>query len=241
MLVIGLTGGIASGKSTVSKELATLGLPIIDADVIAREVVNPGKPAYNAVVAAFKDDVPSLVNDDGTLNRAELGKAVFGHKQRLAKLNGIVHGAVKKEMAWQLFRLYASGYEMAVLDVPLLFEAKLNLICAVTMTVSVQRDIQLKRLLARNSELSEEDANKRIDSQLSVEERNALADRVIDNDGSLEDLKTAVLEVVEAIRPGKLWTALDLFPPFGILSACYTVLSQYLKSRSRSRNSTKRR
>lgn len=223
MLVVGLTGGIACGKSTVSQQLALEGLPIVDADVIAREVVEPGKKAYNQVVEAFSPDVPDLVNQDKSLNRAALGKAVFGRKDRLSVLNKIVHGAVKKEMAWQLLRLYVTGHDMVILDVPLLFEAGLHNICGATITVSTERAIQVKRLLLRNPELSEEDAEKRIDSQLPLKERNFRADKVIENNGSLEELQGQVTTAIAELKPLRVWSVLDLFPPFGILSAIVTV------------------
>ncbi|KAM9909868.1 hypothetical protein OXX69_005029 [Metschnikowia pulcherrima] len=229
MLVIGLTGGIATGKSTVSKELARQGIPIVDADVIAREVVEPGKKAYKQVVEAFSPLVPDLVDEDGKLNRANLGKAVFGNKERLGTLNGIVHGAVKREIARQLFWRYVAGYSMVVLDVPLLFEAGLHHICGATVSVSTDSATQLRRLLERNPELSEEDAKKRISSQLSMDERNAKADEVIENNGTLEDLHARVSAVVNRLRPSKFWTMVDWIPPCGILVAVSTIVSRSLK------------
>lgn len=229
MLILGLTGGIACGKSTVSNHLSAQGYPIVDADIIARQVVEPGKPAYKRLVEAFSTDVPQLVNDDGTLNRAELGKAVFGNPDRLKVLNGIVHGAVKKEMAWQLFLLYIRGYPLAVLDVPLLFEAKLDLICGATVTVSSAYEKQIERLKKRNPELSLEDAQKRIASQLTNDERNRRADVVIVNDTSLERLNEQVDEIVTAFRPSRLWTCLTWFPPIGITVGLVTFLYRQLK------------
>lgn len=231
MLILGLTGGIACGKSTVSSYLRTQGYPIVDADVIAREVVEPGKPAYNQVVAAFLDEIPQLCNEDGTLNRAELGKAVFGHPQRLKTLNKIVHAAVKKEMAWQLLKLYVLGTRLAVLDVPLLFEAKLNLICGATVTISAHHATQLDRLKKRNPELSLEDAEKRIASQLSNEERACRADVEIVNDGTVEALVGKVDEVVTALAPSWFWTYVTWIPPIGILWGLATVVYRSLRNR----------
>lgn len=223
MLIIGLTGGIASGKSTVSLELRKHNIPIVDADIIAKQVVEPGQKAYAQVVEAFEKDVPDLVNDDKSLNRASLGKAVFGRKDRLAVLNRIVHGAVKKEIGWQLLKAYCGGSKTVVLDVPLLFEAGLHHICGTTVTVSTDKQTQLKRLLERNPELSEEDATKRIESQLSNEARNLKADKVIDNNGSLEQLKESVNSVVAELTPSPFWAYADYFPPFAFLSALFTV------------------
>lgn len=223
MLVVGLTGGIASGKSTVSKELQNLNLLIVDADVIAREVVEPGTTAYQNIVEAFLKDVPELVNPDGSLNRGELGKAVFGRQDRLKVLNGIVHGAVKKEIAWQLIKAYFTAHKMVILDVPLLFESGLNYICGATVTIFTEKDTQLKRLLARNPELSEEDAEKRISSQLSNEIRNYKADKVLDNNGSLDQLKQSVKSVVNELTPHPFWVIADLFPPIAVVSALFTM------------------
>lgn len=239
MLVIGLTGGIATGKSTVSKELSLQGIPIVDADVIAREVVEPGKKAYTQVVEAFGTQVPDLLDDSGKLNRPALGKAVFGNSDRLKVLNKIIHGAVKREIARQLFWSYISGTNMVVLDVPLLFEAGLHHICGATISVSTSNSTQLKRLLERNPELSEEDANKRILSQLSMEVRNSKADKVIDNNGTLEELKNNTRAVVEELRPSRFWTVLDWFPPFGFIVAVSTIATRSLKDFLRSRGESK--
>lgn len=238
MLILGLTGGIACGKSTVSNHLRSQGYPIVDADVIARQVVEPGKPAYKRVVEAFSADVPQLLNEDKTLNRAELGKAVFGNPDRLKVLNGIVHGAVKKEMVWQLFSLYVRGYPLAVLDVPLLFEAKLDLICGATVTVSSAYENQIERLKKRNPELSLEDAQNRIASQLLNEERNTRADVVIVNDTSLRKLHGQVDKTVAQLRPSRFWTYLTWFPPIGLTSGLLTMLIRQLKGRNKKDSKT---
>lgn len=241
MLVIGLTGGIASGKSTVSNEFKKLGLSVVDADVIAREVVEPGRRAYQQVVEAFEKDVPDLVNEDKSLNRPALGRAVFGKKDRLAILNKIVHGAVKREIVRQLLVLYVSGHSQVILDVPLLFESGLHYICGATVTVSCPKELQLRRLLERNAELSEDDARKRIDSQLSTDERNNRADKVIDNSGTLDDLHGQVAKVVKECTPSKLWVVADLFPPFGAFNAAVTVAYrafQYYRRLSEFRKTT---
>lgn len=224
MLVIGLTGGIASGKSTVSKEFAESGIPIIDADVIARQVVEPGRKAYEQVVAAFSDDVAGLVDStDLSLNRPALGKAVFGKPEKLKILNKIVHGAVKKEMLWQLAKAYAGGHKMVILDVPLLFESGIHSICGTTVTVFTEKETQFKRLLERNPELSEEDARKRIGSQLSNEDRNYRADIVLDNNGNLGQLKENVQSVIAEVSPSWIWHYADLIPPIGFALALFTI------------------
>lgn len=223
MLVIGLTGGIASGKSTVSTDLKLRGFHVIDADVIARQVVEPGRKAYQLLVDSFKNDIPDLLNEDKTINRAALGRAVFGNPERLRILNRITHAAVKKEMAWQLIAQYVLGAKAVVLDVPLLFESGLNLVCGKIISVSTTDDLQLKRLLARNPELSMEDARKRIASQMSTKDRNTRSDKVVHNNGSLDELHEKVAAAVAELGVSSFWRTVDLFPPVGILMATYTV------------------
>ncbi|CAN3376003.1 hypothetical protein DIURU_003222 [Diutina rugosa] len=214
MLIVGLTGGIASGKSTVSKELSsTHQIPIIDADLIARQVVEPGKPAYNKITTEFAD-VPDLLLENGELNRPALGRAVFGNKQRLAVLNGITHPAVRQEIFWQLIDNYVRVKPVVVLDVPLLFEAGLDKICGVTISVSTSAEVQKARLQQRNPELSESEVDKRIASQMPMAERNAKADIVIDNNGSVDQLKQTIATTIEKITPSFWWT-LFMLTPFG--------------------------
>lgn len=224
MLIVGLTGGISSGKSTVSSRLRDQGLTIIDADLIAREVVVPGKRAYRQILETFGEIVPDLLNEDRTLNRAALGKAVFGNQERLKKLNSIVHPAVRREIFWQLLKAYFKLRNMVILDVPLLFESNLNQICGVTMTVFCDKDVQIKRLRSRNPELTEEDAEKRVNSQMSNQERNFLADYIVDNNGTMKELEKSIDLLLKQISPGKIMTLIDYFPPFGIVSAVYTYL-----------------
>lgn len=227
MLIVGLTGGIATGKSSVSKQLKEVHkIPVVDADLIAREVVLPGTSGYKKILKHFSD-VEDLVGEDGNLNRAALGRSVFGNKERLAVLNSIVHPAVRKAIFYKIFTAYLSGNRMVILDVPLLFEAGLYQICGKTITLSCTEELQIKRLLARNPELTEQDAANRIASQMSNQERNYRADVVIDNNGGLGDLGKAVASVVKEIRPSTPMWLLDLFPPIGFLSAVYTFLVRF--------------
>ena len=222
MLIVGLTGGIACGKSTVSHELKTkYHYTVIDADLIAREVVFPGKPAYKKIITAFSD-VQNLLQSDGTLNRAILGQVVFEDKKRLKVLNSILHPAVKWEIVRQLLSAYASCKNLVILDVPLLFESKLSLLCGLIVTVSTSSELQIQRLLARNTELTQSDAENRIKNQMTNEERNYRSDIVVDNSGPVSDLKDSIALLSQEIKPSKIWTILDLIPPFGILSALFT-------------------
>lgn len=232
MLVVGLTGGIATGKSTVSNTLKEKHhLTVIDADLIAREVVYPGRRAYNHIVAAFGLEVALLVNDDKSLNREALGKHVFGNKHRLAQLNAIVHPAVRYEIGWRILMAYLKLQKVVILDVPLLFEAKLHMICGKTITVSCDRSLQVQRLLERNKELSPEDAEKRISSQMSNEEKCFRADLIIDNNHGITELEKNVDLVVKEITPSTAMMIVDLFPPFGVLSAFLTIVVRYFRDR----------
>lgn len=196
MLVIGLTGGIAMGKSSVSRRLQSHEhVAVIDADLIAKEIVLPQKPAYLAILKAFIKDVPDLVLADGQLNREALGKHVFGNKSALKQLNGITHPAVIREILSQLINNWLKGTPIVVLDVPLLFETHLNWICHEVVVVDCSSDVQLKRLVKRNN-MSETEAQKRIKSQIGRDVRLRLSDIILDNNGDLENLNTQVEQLV---------------------------------------------
>ncbi|EQK98439.1 dephospho-CoA kinase [Ophiocordyceps sinensis CO18] len=188
MLLIGLTGSIATGKSTVSSLLSAPphSLPIVDADVLARKVVEPGTSCYRAIVEHFGPSTPGLLVEasdsmpangpDGKgrpLDRAALGKRVFGDGQERtrdrAALNAMVHPAVRWEMTKQVLGCYLRGHWAVVLDVPLLFEGGLDRFCGVVVVVAVSdRETQLRRLMARDPHLGRDDAEHRVRSQADV-------------------------------------------------------------------------
>ncbi|MEM5015922.1 dephospho-CoA kinase [Metabacillus indicus] len=184
-LSIGLTGGIASGKSTVSNMFKEANIPVIDADIIARQVVEQGAPAYRLIAEAFGS---GILQEDGSIDREKLGSIIFQNANEREKLNSIVHPAVRKEMLRQKEEAEASGEAAVVLDIPLLFESKLTHLADVTLVVYVNPDVQLSRLMKRNG-LSEEDAKWRIASQLPLNEKKDQADEVIDNNGTIEETK----------------------------------------------------
>lgn len=215
MLILGLTGGIATGKSTVSKRFAHKHkLPIVDADIIARQVVEPGTSAYKKIVDHFGPSTPDLLLEDKTLNRPVLGRAVFGNEKERLFLNSVVHPAVRKEMLRQTIVAYVKGHDIVVLDIPLLFESKLDRFCSQTVAVSCPEDLEFKRLMARDSHLTEQDARNRIGSQMDLAVKREKANHVIDNSGSLEELYEQIDKLVEKIRPSVVSTwASWLGPP----------------------------
>ncbi|GAA2281519.1 dephospho-CoA kinase [Nonomuraea roseoviolacea subsp. roseoviolacea] len=189
VLKIGLTGGIGSGKSEVSRRLAAHGAVVIDADKIAREVVEPGTPGLARVQAAFGDEV---LRADGSLDREKLGSIVFGDPDRLAALNAIVHPLVGERVA----ELQGQAAEDAIVvyDVPLLAENKLAPMYDVVIVVDASDETRVARL-AEHRGMAESDARARIAAQATREERLAVAHIVIDNEGSLDALQARVDEV----------------------------------------------
>ena len=184
MPLVALTGGIASGKSTIARRLAEHGAVIGDADALVREVQAPGQPVLAAIAAEFGDDV---LTEDGALDRAALGAIVFGDRERLARLNAIVHPAVKAE-SQRRFRaaLDADPDTVVVYDVPLLAEARGAGEWDRIVVAHAPADVRRRRLVTERG-MSEADAAARIASQAGDDERLALADVVIDTSGALDE------------------------------------------------------
>lgn len=183
--IIGLTGGIASGKSTVANFFREKQIPIIDADVIAKEVVEPGEEAYFKIVEAFGD---SVLQTNRMIDRKKLGHIVFQDKVAIKKLNEIVHPFVKKEMSKQKNTYINAQEKIIVLDIPLLFESKLTSLVDQVWVVFVNESTQLTRLMKRNG-LSERDAISRIRAQMPLDQKVENATVVINNNGSIQDTK----------------------------------------------------
>ncbi|MGI5449194.1 dephospho-CoA kinase [Streptomyces sp. CA-243310] len=189
MLKVGLTGGIGAGKSEVSRLLAGYGAVVVDADRIAREVVEPGTPGLAAVVAAFGE---SVLTPEGTLDRPRLGSLVFTDAEKLRTLNAIVHPLVGARSA-ELEK--AAGPDAIVVhDVPLLTENGLASLYDLVVVVDASPDTQLARLTARRG-MTEDEARSRMAAQATREQRLAIATLVIDNDGPLEALEPQVRTV----------------------------------------------
>ena len=193
MLRVGLTGGIGAGKSEVSRRLAAYGAVVIDADVVARDVVRPGTPGLAAIREEFG---PGVLLPDGSLDRERLGEIVFTDPDRRAALNKIVHPLVRQRMSELEAR--SAGAPIVVHDVPLLAEGGLAGGYDEVVVVDVSPRVQLERLL-RERGMTREQAQARISAQASREERLAIATLVVDNSGSLTELDREV---------GELWTEL---------------------------------
>ncbi|MDZ5472474.1 dephospho-CoA kinase [Bacillus sp. 31A1R] len=181
-LIIGLTGGIASGKSTISNMLKEKGIPVIDADVEARLAVEIGEPAYEEIVSYFGREI---LNEDHTIDRAKLGAIIFNNEEKRLKLNSIVHPAVRKHMTEKKEREIEKGSNIIVLDIPLLFESKLTYMVDKVLLVYVSEEVQLQRLMNRN-QLTEDEATARVLSQMPLKDKLQLADAVIDNNGTIQ-------------------------------------------------------
>lgn len=200
--VIGLTGGIGTGKSTVAAMLEELGAVVIDSDRIVHELQAPGAPLLREIAAAFGDDV---IRPDGSLDRAALGERVFRDEEARRKLNAIVHPAVGLETARRLEAARAAGARLVVLDIPLLFETRLhgsasraNLGVEAVVVVYAPPELQIQRQLDRNG-YGREEAERRLAAQIPIDEKRALADHVIDNSGSLAETRRQVEALFEAL------------------------------------------
>lgn len=192
--ILGLTGGIACGKSTISAYLKELGLPVIDADECSRAVVEKGSIGLEKLAKIFGN---KILKNDGTLNRKALGRIVFSDSEQLSLLNAVMEPLIREEISRRLNQ--ENNADLVVLDAPLLIEQHYDKICDFIMTIDVPKEIQLERLIERD-ELSEDDAKKRIDSQLSPKERNGFADVVIDSSGTVEQTRKQVIKWLETIN-----------------------------------------
>lgn len=186
MLLVGLTGGIGSGKSTVSAALAEIGYPVIDADAITHELQEPGQPVLDAMIDAFGI---GILGPDGRLDRSEFAASVFPNPDALAKLNAIVHPAVGREIASRL-QHFETTKEIVVLDVPLLVESGRDDLVAI-MVVDVDPEVAVRRLIDQRG-FSETDARARMAMQSDRGRRLAAADWVIDNNGDREHLSRQI-------------------------------------------------
>ena len=196
MKLIGLTGGIASGKSTVAAILTRLGAAVINADELSREVVQPGKDAWKEIVAAFGTEI---LQEDSTLDRRKLRKIVFDRPAARRKLEAIIHPRVRALAEARIQELATAGHSVIVYEVPLLFEVQLHQWLRPVILVACDATTQKKRLRQRDR-LTDPEAQQHIDAQMSLDEKRKLADYIIENNGSLEELEERVRSVLDKIK-----------------------------------------
>ncbi|CAH3127455.1 unnamed protein product [Pocillopora meandrina] len=197
MFIVGLTGGIATGKSTVSSLLKDLGCPVVDADHIAREVVEPHRPAWKAIVKNFGSDI-LLSNEE--IDREKLGKIIFGDDAKRRILNKCTHPAIYHSILWTLLRNFFSGEKFVILDLPLMFETGIALyLMKEVVVVYCDKDTQLKRLMERNN-FTQNDAEQRINAQISLNEKCRRASYIIDNSSDRENTETQVKRLYEKLN-----------------------------------------
>lgn len=196
---IGLTGSVATGKSTVSNMIQQAGIPLVDADIAARKVVEPGTEGLKEIVAYFGEEI---LLADGTLDRAKLGEIIFKDKEKREKLNEITHPRVKDYMLEARERFFRAGEELVFFDIPLLFESHLESLVDQIVVVWTTPETELKRLMERNN-LTKEDALRRIESQMGIDEKARKADFVIDNNEFLEKTQKQVYTFIERFVKNK--------------------------------------
>jgi dephospho-CoA kinase len=191
-LIVGLTGGIASGKSTVANMLKERQITVIDADIEARLAVKKGEPAYIQIVKEFGSN---LVMPNGEIDRQKLGSIIFHDDQKRQRLNQIVHPEVRKRMTKQKEEAIENGEKIVILDIPLLFESKLMFMVEKIILVYVDQNIQLKRLMVRNN-LSFEEADARVKSQMPLSDKMGLADELINNNGAISETEAQLDKIL---------------------------------------------
>ena len=197
MKIIAITGGVATGKTTVAKILASLlKTDVIDADEIVHEFLVPGTKIYKKIVRTFGE---KILGKDTRINRKALGQIIFSDISQRRKLERIIHPAVKKEIKEKLRRFRKKGFKWAVMDIPLLFEAKMQQAADKVVVVLRNRDLQIKTL-RKMKKLSLKEAKERINSQLPLSEKTKSADFVIDNNGEIQNTKKQVEKIFWSLQ-----------------------------------------
>ncbi|MBQ3078763.1 MAG: dephospho-CoA kinase [Clostridia bacterium] len=194
--IVGLTGGIASGKSEAARHLESIGARCLDADAISRSMTAPGGPLLPKLREVFGDEV---FNEDGTLNRRKLGDIVFSDPLQRRILDSITHPAIQKAMMDDVEKAEAEGVPIVILNVPLLFETGMDALCDETWLISLDYERQLERLVKRDG-LTEEQAEARINSQMSLEEKEAHATVIIDNRRTVEKMCAELTSLYNALE-----------------------------------------
>ena len=198
MIILGLTGNIASGKTEVASMFRKLGASIIDADQIARDVVEKGTPGWEEVVDHFGSEI---LDNDGSINRKALGGIVFSNREKLQKLNEITHPRIMEEIRKRIEILKQNDIQIVVIEAALIVEkGGMKDLVDKLVVVKTEENIQLERLMERNG-MTREDAKDRIESQLPLSEKLKYADFVIDNSGDLEKTRKQVREIMNKLAP----------------------------------------
>lgn len=192
MFLVGLTGGVATGKSTVSNMFRELGVPVVDADAMARRIVEPGRKAWRGIKKEFGQCV---FHDNGELNRAALRTIIFEDEEQRQKLNRITHPEIYKEMAWETVKCALAGHQYIVMDLPLLFEAGVMVkYMHKIIVVTCEEDLQLQRFMEQRH-LSERESKLMIGAQMPLDQKAAMAQFVIENSGSIQDTQEQVQRI----------------------------------------------
>ena len=192
---LGLTGGIASGKSTADEFFKKKKIQIIDSDLIAHKIMEIGQNGYKAVVDYFGTDI---LNDDQTINRRKLGGIVFNDKAKLKKLNELTHPLVHQEIKQQMARYRANQEKLVVIDVPLLFESGFESLCNGVLVISITPELQIERLMKRNN-FTKKEAIARINNQMPLSEKEKRATYVVANTGTIDDLEKKLSDLLQEI------------------------------------------
>lgn len=188
MRIIGLTGGIGAGKSEVARILSRRGIPVINADQLSREVVEPGSPGLKAIIKRFGN---SVLRGDGSLDRKGLARRVFAKQDERLTLEGILHPLIRERTEAHLLVLEEGNTPVCILESPLLFEASQDELCDAVITVVADFNLRAKRVKRREG-LTIDQFQQRVDAQINDDTRRRLSDMIVENNGSLEDLRRAV-------------------------------------------------
>jgi dephospho-CoA kinase len=238
MLILGLTGGIATGKTSASEYFKSQGIPIVDADRLAHLVVEPGKPAYNQILQHF-GHLNILERNSRCIDRKRLGELVFSNEQMRKQLNKCTHIYICREAFKQLINYFFQLQPIVIWDVPLLFEVGLDRYLSNTLVISCDQTIQLDRLKQRNEIIDNQQALQRINAQMDLNEKCQRARFVIDNSGTKDVLHKELKDFILTIQPTQINTIawfIVLFIPisftYGILRVCD--LFDQIKYRNRS-------
>eukprot|EP00929_Paragymnodinium_shiwhaense_P070540 TRINITY_DN35718_c0_g1_i3.p1 TRINITY_DN35718_c0_g1~~TRINITY_DN35718_c0_g1_i3.p1 ORF type:complete len:246 (+),score=54.49 TRINITY_DN35718_c0_g1_i3:84-821(+) len=222
--LFGLTGPIACGKSAVASRLQEAGIPVVDADKITHRLYAEKGKMHDRVVAAFGDGV---LGEDGSIDRTKLGAIVMNDQSKLHALNKATHGPIMEALLWEAFGHVVRGHRRIALDIPLLakFSSFRKFVLAGTIVVVAPPDKQLDRLMARNG-FSEEEANLRISKQASAEDQKKIADLLVDNSGTLEDLDRRMEALLKELPAG--WSIYeDLMAAGALLALGFALVAGY--------------